>query len=140
MNVQPVILYVEDDHHSREVMEIILREVMRITRVTIFDDSRDFVSRLKALDPQPDVILLDIHVTPHNGFEMLKLIRNESAFDHVPVVALTASVMNEEVHELQIAGFIGVVAKPVDMDTFPEILNHIMTGEKVWNVMGKMAG
>src|SRR5690606_42092694 len=47
-------------------------------------------------------------------FRSLRMIREDSAFDSIPVVALTASVMNEEINELQTVGFVGVIAKPVD--------------------------
>ncbi len=51
--------------------------------------------------PKPDVILLDIHVKPYSGFEMLEMLRKMNGFVDVPVVALTASVMNEEVQKAE---------------------------------------
>jgi CheY-like chemotaxis protein len=66
---------------------------------------------------------------------MLEMIRERPEFDHVPVVALTASVMNEEVQQLKRAGFNGVIAKPIDVDTFPDILQRILDGETVWRIV-----
>lgn len=62
---------------------------------------------LASLESPPDLIFLDIHVQPINGFEMLVLIRQNPAFVNVPVVALTASVMGEEVKRLREYGFTG---------------------------------
>jgi CheY-like chemotaxis protein len=81
------------------------------------------------------VILLDIHVRPYTGFEMLEMLRNHPDYRTTPVVALTASVMNEEIIHLRQAGFNGVIAKPVDIDAFPKILERIMRGEAFWNVV-----
>jgi hypothetical protein len=50
-------------------------------------------------------------------------------------VALTASVMNEEVHKLREAGFHSVIAKPIDVDTFPDLLHRIVGGETVWRII-----
>ena len=102
--------------------------------LVMFDDSSDFEQRLIGLDPVPDLILLDIQLKPYTGFEMLEMIRRHAAFDQISVVALTASVMNEEVQMLQAAGFHSVVAKPLDLDEFPNLIERIMTGEAIWYI------
>jgi CheY-like chemotaxis protein len=51
------------------------------------------------------------------------------------IVALTASVMNEEVQELKTAGFNGCLAKPIDLQTFPETLRQIFNGETIWRII-----
>ncbi|MBI1282029.1 MAG: response regulator [Anaerolineaceae bacterium] len=127
----PTVLYVEDDPASREVMVLVLSEMMGCTEYHMFEHSEDFMSRVKALIPQPDIILLDIHLKPFNGFEMLKMLRSDGAYLHTPVVALTASVMNEEVQQLQNAGFNAVFAKPIDIDLFPNKLTRILQGESI---------
>lgn len=135
MNSEPSILYVEDDPRSCRVMQMILIDDMNLKHVTIFEDSENFLERAQALNPTPDVIFLDIHMAPYTGFEMLQMLRNSSHFRSSRVVALTASVMNEEVEELRTAGFDGCLAKPIDMDTFPTLLSQIVNGEPVWNII-----
>lgn len=135
MDSHTSILYVEDDPQSRAIMSLLLVEGMGLSHVTILEDSDNFLSRAEQLQPKPDLILLDIHVRPHDGFEMLEMLRQSEMFHTTPVVALTASVMNEEVQKLRMAGFNGVVAKPVDIDTFPNTLSWIMNGEQIWRVV-----
>ena len=132
LNADTVLLYVEDDPESRTIMSLLLKELMGLKEFFIFPDSTNFAERLAALNRKPDIILLDIHVRPYNGFEMLALLREQPAYRQTPVVALTASVMNEEVQKLREAGFNAVLAKPLDIDTFPAILNRILCGERVW--------
>jgi CheY-like chemotaxis protein len=134
VKTHPVVLYVEDDELSCEIMRLLLEDEMGLAHVTIFPDSMDFMGRLQALAPQPDIILLDIHMKPFTGFEMLKMLRQTSAYQTVLVVALTASVMNEEIQQLQTAGFNSVIAKPIDQDTFPAILSQIMQGAQIWHI------
>ncbi|NWG17312.1 MAG: response regulator [Chloroflexi bacterium] len=132
---QPVILYVEDEARSRKVMRLIAAD-MDITQLIIFEDSSDFAARAAALDPKPDLIFLDIHVRPYNGFEMLAMLRRMRRFDGIPIVAMTASVMNEEIQQLGVAGFNGCLAKPIDMDSFPDTVARILNGEEIWRVVG----
>jgi CheY-like chemotaxis protein len=127
-------LYVEDDPFSREIMQMLMENVMDVRNLTIFDDSTNFVDQLKSLQPIPDVILLDIHVQPHSGFEMLKLVREDPTYQNSKVIALTASVMNEEVTKLRESGFDAAIAKPLSMQTFPEMIARVMSGETVWYV------
>jgi CheY-like chemotaxis protein len=129
------IVYVEDDRQSREIMELLLVIKMGLPQVTIFEDSADFLLRLEHLQPKPDLIMLDIHMRPYTGFELLEMLRQHDQWRSVPVVALTASVMNEEVQKLRDAGFNGVVPKPIDLETFPDILHRVLAGEEVWNTV-----
>jgi CheY-like chemotaxis protein len=135
MNAFPAILYVEDDPRSRKIMRLLLAGEMELENCTIFEDSSDFVERLQAIEPKPDVILLDIHVKPYTGFEMLNMVRQLPEFMETPVIALTASVMNEEIQHLRDWGFQGVIAKPVDIDTFPQLLNRVLSGEIIWRIV-----
>ena len=128
------ILYVEDDGQSREIMRVLVEEMLGLKGLVIFEDSAEFLERVHALSPSPDVILLDIHVPPTDGFNMLSMLRGDG-FRETPVVALTASVMNEEVQRLKTAGFDAVIAKPVDLDSFPTTLERIIAGDYVWNLV-----
>lgn len=130
----PVILYFEDDFLSREVMRVCLTRGMGYPNVWIFEDSTDFENRLNSVGSKPDVVFLDIHMEPIDGFAMLKLIRQSETCQSTKVIALTASVMNEEVKMLKDAGFDGVIAKPLDFDTFPNALRRILEGEQVWHI------
>ena len=130
---QPVFLYVENDELSREVMNALLTRGLGYNAPITFETSSGFEEELAALDPKPDVIFLDIHMEPIDGFRMLEIIHQNPDYVHTPVIALTASVMNEEVRKLKEFGFDGVIAKPLNYDIFPRILERILNGEQVWN-------
>jgi phosphoserine phosphatase RsbU/P len=127
-------LYVEDDPLSREVMQVIMEKRMGITTLTIFEDSSDFMRRLKGLSHRPDVFLLDIQMMPCDGFELLRMIRADPTYDDSIIIALTASVMNEEVAQLKKSGFDGAIAKPLDLNAFPALLERVLNHEKIWHI------
>jgi len=127
-------LYVEDDRLSREVMQLLMHDILGIENYYVFEDSYDFAIHLKDCPKRPDVILLDIHVRPINGFEMLEVIRSDPDYQGCQVIALTASVMNEEVQQLRRAGFDGTIGKPLDALHFPELIERIARGEPVWHI------
>lgn len=133
---QPVVLYVEDNPQSRKVMKILLKGRMGLPHLTIFENSENFPARARELSPIPDVVFLDIHIEPHNGFEMLRMLREIPEYQDTAIVALTASVMNEEIEQLRNAGFDGCMSKPLDTDTFPDMLQKIIAGETIWHIVG----
>lgn len=130
----PIIFYIEDDELSREVMHTLLTRGLGYTSVTIFESSSEFELKLDTLTTIPDVIFLDIHMEPTDGFTILNLLRQRTKYDSTRVVALTASVMNEEVKKLKDAGFNGVIAKPLNYETFPNALRRILDKEDIWSV------
>lgn len=134
MSANTCFLYVEDEETSREVMEMTFFYRLGYSNFTIFEDSTDFENRLNNLPQTPDVIFLDIHMEPINGFEILKTVRRQEAYIDTKVIALTASVMNEEVAALESAGFDGTIGKPIDPDVFPELVKKILGGERVWHI------
>jgi len=131
---QSSFLYVEDEASNRQVMQLLMQKAMGVLALTIFEDSVDFISRVRALSPCPDVALLDIHVRPHNGFEMLDMLRADPQYRNITVVALTASVTNEEVEQLRSRGFDGAIGKPLRSSTLPGLLARVLKGESVWFV------
>lgn len=126
-------LYVEDDPLSREVMQMIMEMALGIKTLTVFDDSTNFMERLQGLT-MPHVIMLDIHMKPYNGFEVLDMIRQDPLYDTTTIIALTASVMNEEVAQLRERGFNGAIAKPLSIQVFPNLLHQILQGQAVWHI------
>ena len=128
------IVYLEDDPASRKVMSLILEKAIGIHTYAIFENSANFMEKLGTLASKPDIFLLDIHVVPHDGFEVLQMLRNDPLHCTATVIALTASVMNEEVDKLRAAGFNGAISKPIDHRRFPNLLERIHNGEVVWSI------
>lgn len=128
------LLCVEDDASNRLVMKLLVEKTLQARYYEIFEDSTDFIPRVRKLPLRPDVILLDIHVAPFNGFQMLQMIREDAVYCATKVVALTASVMNEEVERLRLSGFDGAIGKPISLSAFPILIERILKGESIWQV------
>jgi CheY-like chemotaxis protein len=135
MPFKPSVLYFEDEPMSRMVMEMLLKRRLGFSDVTIYEDSSDFENRVANLETTPDIVFLDIHIEPYSGFDMLKMLRKNPRFKQSRIIALTASVMNEEVQMLQDAGFDGAIAKPLDQTIFPQLLERILNGEDIWSIV-----
>ncbi len=70
----------------------------------------------------PDLVLMDVQLPGMDGFEAMRLIKNNPLTAKVPVVALTAFAMRGDEEKILGSGFDGYLAKPV---RYPELLQTI---------------
>ncbi len=135
MNPQkPILVYVEDDENSIFVMKMVVERVMKLPTLYVLQSRADFVQQVKGLGVTPDVFLLDIQMKPYDGVELLAMLRKDPQFKYSKVIALTASVTNEEVSLLKSGGFDGAIAKPLNIEVFPDLIARIINGEQVWYI------
>ena len=71
---------------------------------------------------QPDVILMDINLPGISGIEALKILREDPATAHIPVVALSANAMPRDIEKGLQAGFFRYLTKPIKVDEFMDTL------------------
>lgn len=67
----------------------------------------------------PDLVLMDIALPGIDGVEATRQIKAEPSTAAIPIVALTASVMEADRARFGAAGFAGLIAKPIDVLAFP---------------------
>lgn len=130
----PIFLYVEDDTNSRMVLKVLINRVLGYDTLTIFEDSQDFEARIKSLDPIPNIIFLDIQITPLDGYQLLDILRASPIYQDAKIIAMTANVMSHDVEQLKSVGFDGLIGKPLMKDIFPQLVDQIVSGENVWYV------
>ena len=78
----------------------------------------------------PDLILMDIQLPGMNGIDALKALRAEPATAAIPVVAITASVMQQDRQEIMRAGFNGFIEKPINLRKFLDTVQQAVARRK----------
>jgi two-component system cell cycle response regulator DivK len=73
-----------------------------------------------ATEHRPDLVLMDIQLPDADGVSALQRLRAEPKTRSIPVVALTAFVMQADRERISAAGFDGYLAKPIDIRSFPD--------------------
>lgn len=66
-----------------------------------------------ARERHPDLVLMDIRLPGINGIQALAALRADSGTRNIPVIAVTASVMQQDRKQITDAGFDGYVGKPI---------------------------
>ena len=71
-----------------------------------------------ARERAPDLILMDIQLPGMSGIDALRALRAEPETAGIPVIAITASVMQQDRKEIMRAGFDGFIEKPFNLRNF----------------------
>jgi len=114
---------VEDDEKSRRLLTDVLR--YHGFEVAAVGSGEDALADARATSP--DAALLDIQLPDITGFDVLARLRAESAHASIPVVAVTASVMDVDRRKILAAGFDAYVPKPVNIGELVSTLKRLLS-------------
>ena len=109
-----LVLIVEDNEKNMKLVRDILQAKGYETMEAV--NAEDGIKL--ALERTPDLVLMDIQLPGMNGMEALKVLRSKEATAHVPVVAITASVMTQDRQQIMDTGFNGFIEKPINLREF----------------------
>jgi len=106
-----LILIIEDDDKSRKLVRDLLtyHGYETVEAVNGLDGVRLAHERVPAL------VLMDIQLPDISGIEARERIGTDAITRHIPVIAVTASVMPEDRQRVVDAGFDGYQRKPISM-------------------------
>jgi hypothetical protein len=89
------------------------------------EEALDRIAQWPADAPLPLVILLDLKLPKVDGLEVLRHIREDERFRNVPVVVLTTSSEDRDVHTAYQLYANSYIVKPVDFDKFVQVADRI---------------
>jgi len=109
------LLYVEDNPANLMLVEQIIEEHSHICMLSARDGLLGIVL---ARSHHPDVILMDINLPGISGLQALKILREDPATAHIPVIALSANAMPRDIEKGLEAGFFRYLTKPIKINEF----------------------
>ena len=116
------VLLVEDQNANRTVISLML-ESLGVEVDTAIDGEE---SLEKVEDNSYALILMDLKMPKMDGYEAARRLREQDI--KIPIVALSAKVLNGDEHHQIAALFDGFLAKPVDSRKLSEMLQGFMKG------------
>jgi len=109
-----LILIVEDNEKNRKLV----RDVLQFKGYrTVESETAEHGIRL-ARELAPALILMDIQLPGMSGIEALGQLRADHGTRAIPVIAVTASAMDQDRSKIMSAGFDAYQRKPLDLGEF----------------------
>jgi CheY-like chemotaxis protein len=114
------LLYVEDNPANLMLVEDLIARRPDIRLLTARDGNRGIeIARAS----RPDVILMDINLPGLSGLKALRVLAEDPATAHIPVVALSANAIPRDIEKGLEAGFFRYLTKPIKVNEFMATLD-----------------
>jgi len=117
------VLYIEDNPANMRLVKKIISGLKGVTLLTA--ESAEAGLTL-AGSTRPHLVLMDINLPGMDGFEALARLRANPETYAIPVVAVTASAMLDQVERIRDAGFDDCLTKPVNLQRFVAVVNGLL--------------
>ena len=117
-----LILIVEDNEKNMKLV----RDVLQVKGYTTLEAITAEDGIRLAQERNPDLILMDIHLPGMNGIEALGVLRADPSTASIPVIAVTASVMQQDRKLITDAGFEAYVGKPINLKEFLDAVRGML--------------
>ncbi len=116
------VLYIEDNPSDLRLIEHLLASCpgVKLLRARQGEEGLETARR-----EQPDLILLDLHLSDVPGWEVLARLRSEKATRHIPVAAVSVDAATETVERVMQAGAQAYLTKPLNVSSLYRLLPAI---------------
>jgi len=122
------VLLVEDNALNRLMAAEFLKR--RGVSLTLAEQGGEAVERVKG--ETFDAVLMDLHMPIMDGFEAARLIRELPQGKSLPIIAMTAAVLQEDRDRCAAVGMVDFIAKPIDPEEMIRVLlKWVKTGSRV---------
>ncbi|MDZ7686210.1 MAG: response regulator [Gammaproteobacteria bacterium] len=115
------VLLVEDNQINQDLAGEVLRQAgLKVEVAGNGQEALNILSRTEFF-----AVLMDLRMPEMDGLEAIRRIRANPSTANLPVIALSAGVLKEEVEAALSAGFDYYLPKPIDFQELIELLQHI---------------
>jgi len=104
-----------DDNGNNLLLE---KDLMEVAGFEVFEAINGLDGVAMVLKEKPDVIIMDIRLPDISGLEAINILRQNKEMSAIPVVFVTASVLEVEKQALIAIPNSGFISKPIDTRTF----------------------
>ncbi|MFO1316530.1 MAG: response regulator [Burkholderiales bacterium] len=114
-----LVLIVEDNPRNMKLV----RDVLQVKGHETLEATTAEDGIVLAVERKPDLVLMDIQLPGMNGIDALRVLRGDPATAKIPVIAVTASVMQQDRKLILEAGFDSYLGKPLNLAEFLAAVN-----------------
>ena len=120
------VLIAEDIEINREIVMALLEPTG--LNFCCAENGAEAVRLFSACPQKYDLIFMDLQMPEVDGLEATRLIRalDEPGAKTIPIIAMTANVLREDVEQCLEAGMNGHVGKPLDMDEVIDVIKEYL--------------
>ena len=126
----PLALIVEDNELNRKLLRDILEIHFDVDVVHSAEEAQTYLQ-----SKHPDIVMLDLQLPGMNGLELTRILKQSPETKDLPIVAISAHAMQENIDAAKIAGCVEYVTKPIleDPDAFADRMLKLVTDDQAYS-------
>jgi len=124
---EKTVLIVEDNRINQKVLSSLL--VPAGVRILLANNGREAVDMIQQNTAPFDLVLMDINMPILDGYAATEMIRQNPAYDTLPIIAFTALVLNSEIEKMYSCGINAFLPKPLNIGKLYTALALFLTEE-----------
>lgn len=134
-SLAPNVCIIEPNREMQRLLRAMLVNY-GIRDVRVFADSA--LASAAILNDPPAIILMDWEVAPHNGADLLKLIRHKNMYpvSLVPIIVMLSEPRRRIIERALRLGAHAVLAKPLAPEVLMRRMNWVLAGNQQLRLMG----
>jgi CheY-like chemotaxis protein len=116
------VLVIEDD----ELNQKLVKEILRVGNYRAIEAMDAETGIQMARQHKPDLILMDVHLPKMDGLSATRIIKGDKDLKQIPIVALTALAMPEDLDKALKAGCDDYVTKPFRFQDLLKTIDQLL--------------
>ena len=122
-----VVLYIEDNPSNVLLMRHVVKGLDNV-ELAVAATPREGIEL--AISLQPSLILLDINLPDLDGYDVLRILRNDPVLKDTPVFAVTANALPQEEQRGLDAGFEKYITKPIEVHSLLAAITEALPSQR----------
>jgi len=133
------IVVIEDNQDHAKILKWAFEQQSRQDHLMFFGDSQTALDYMagsaKEQASAPDLVLLDLNLPKVDGREVLRILKSSEATKKIPVIVLSSSDREEDVHKAYLLGANTYISKSLLLDQLSHTLETVL---EYWSHIAKL--
>ena len=122
--MKKIVLIVDDDSTVSDVLALSFSVIGNVDVIKAYSGAEGIE---KAIEEQPDLIIMDYKMPVMDGWEAARQIKANPQTANIPIIGYTAWAGMEDIQKGIKAGIDEIITKPTDLDSWEEKLSRYLS-------------
>ncbi|MCP4136340.1 MAG: transporter substrate-binding domain-containing protein [bacterium] len=122
-----LVLVIDDIAHNRNL----IKGFLDFPAISIIEAANGKEGTLAARTHRPNLVLMDMKMPEMDGYEAIKIFKEDDSIQSIPVIAITASALLEDEQKIRDLGFADYLRKPISKDDLFSAVLPFLPHERV---------
>lgn len=114
------VLYIDDAVEDRTLLTEILAQIAPDIELAVAENGEAGLAYLTN-NPKPNLVLLDLNMPGMDGFEVLRIIKNDDGLKSLPVIVFSVTTASLHINQAFEIGANAVINKPLTLEEYKSV-------------------